>query len=89
MHAGVEVTLPDGSKSICKAMLLFAVCDLPAKAALMNCNQFNGKHGCATCTIESEQVLIIIDCMHGIKKLPNIGQVRSWSNPSVHSNWEQ
>lgn len=54
-HLGIQVELPDGSLEICKAKLLFNVCDLPAKAVLMNCNQFNGKHGCSSCKNEGEQ----------------------------------
>ena len=30
----------------CKAELLIIIGDLPAKAALLNCNQFNGQYGC-------------------------------------------
>lgn len=56
MRIGVEVTLPDRSSVICKAKLLFNVCDLPAKAVLMNCNQFNGAYGCPCCKHEGEQV---------------------------------
>ena len=53
---GFEVTLPNGSAAVCKAKLLFTVCDLPAKAVLMNCNQFNGRYGCSNCKNEGEQV---------------------------------
>lgn len=42
--------------TICQAKLLFTVCDLPAKAALMNINQFNGYHGCPCCEHKGEQV---------------------------------
>lgn len=55
-HTGVEVTLPNQAPVVCRAKLLFNVCDLPAKAVIMNCNQYNGKHGCSACTHEGQQV---------------------------------
>ena len=33
----------------CKAILLCFTCDLPAKAAVHNCVQFNGFYGCPRC----------------------------------------
>ena len=32
-----------------KAKLSLAVFDLPAKAAVLNCKQFNGNYGCSVC----------------------------------------
>lgn len=40
----------------CKAKLLIIIADLPAKAALLNCNQYNGQYGCATCLHPGQQV---------------------------------
>lgn len=32
------------------------VADLPAKAAVLNCNQFNDRYGCTNCEIEGKVV---------------------------------
>lgn len=53
---GVKVTIEEGKEVICKARLLFALADLPAKASLYNIMQFNGRYGCPTCKHEGEQV---------------------------------
>lgn len=45
---GLTVMLPNGSEDF-KAKLVFAVFDLPAKASVLNCKQFNGKYGCSVC----------------------------------------
>ena len=45
---------------LCRARLLYALCDLPAKAALFNVIQYNGKYGCPSCTHPGEQVQFII-----------------------------
>ena len=47
--AGLEVEIPDVGKCVVRAQLLCAVVDLPAKAALLNCLQYNGRYGCSTC----------------------------------------
>lgn len=44
----IMINMSKGQKLV-KARLLFAVMDLPAKAALLNCNQYNGVYGCLTC----------------------------------------
>ena len=46
---GIEIDIPGKGKQNIKAKLLCAVLDLPAKAAMLNCNQFNGEHGCSSC----------------------------------------
>ena len=46
---GIQVVAPDGGVCTVKAKLIYAVMDLPAKAAILNCNQYNGEYGCATC----------------------------------------
>ena len=53
---GVRVNVKGEGEVTCKARLLFALADLPAKAALFNITQFNGKFGCPTCKQEGEQV---------------------------------
>lgn len=57
----------------CKARLLFALADLPAKAALYNIIQFNGKYGCPHCVHEGEQVAyvnifcVVPDCLYAYR----------------------
>ena len=41
---------------LCRVKLLMVVADLPAKASVLNCNQYNGKFGCSTCDHEGKQV---------------------------------
>ena len=43
-----------------KAKLLIAIMDLPAKAALLNCTQYNGVHGCSSCVNPGRTVSITI-----------------------------
>ena len=38
----------NGETINCKVMLLPCIADLPAKAAMLNVNQFNGEYGCST-----------------------------------------
>ena len=45
---GLTVMLPNGHADF-KAKLAMAVFDLPAKASVLNCKQFNGKFGCCVC----------------------------------------
>ena len=42
---GLTVTLPNGPVNF-KVKLVLATFDLPAKASVLNCKQFNGKFGC-------------------------------------------
>ena len=42
---GLKVTMQKYGDITCRAKLLFAIADLPAKAALLNCVQYNGKYG--------------------------------------------
>ena len=44
---------------VCRVKLLMVVADLPAKALVLNCNQYNGKFGCSTCEHEGKQVHFI------------------------------
>ena len=53
---GVNVNTSENGEVTCKAILLMVIADLPAKAALLNCNQFNGEYGCATCLHQGESV---------------------------------
>lgn len=50
------MTMPDGNSVTVKGQLLCAIMDLPAKAALLNCNQYNGAFGCSTCKQEGSVV---------------------------------
>lgn len=52
----VKIAIKGCDEVTCKAHLLFALADLPAKAALYNITQFNGKFGCPSCKHEGEQV---------------------------------
>ena len=45
------MTTPDGLR-VCRALLLLSSVDLPAKAAMLNVKQYNGKHGCSYCDDE-------------------------------------
>ena len=47
--SGVDVKVPDGTKTV-RVKLLLAVFDLPAKAAVLNLKQYNGRYGCLYCT---------------------------------------
>jgi len=55
-HIGVNVVIPGEGEKVVRAELLCAVVDLPAKAVLMNCNQYNGHCGCAVCKAPGEMV---------------------------------
>ena len=57
--SGVKVTLPNKTITV-HAKLLYVVADLPAKAILLNCNQYNGAYGCNHCTIEGHQVICAV-----------------------------
>ncbi|XP_071851491.1 uncharacterized protein [Apostichopus japonicus] len=45
---GVTVQVNE-KKEVCKGFVLSSTADLPAKSALMNMVQYNGKHGCPNC----------------------------------------
>lgn len=51
MCTGFEVVTPQGPM-IVKAHLLLCSVDLPAKAIVLNCKQFNGEYGCSYCEDE-------------------------------------
>ena len=46
---GEQIIIPGGETITSKAFLLMGTCDLPAKAPVCNCIQFNGFHGCFHC----------------------------------------
>ena len=46
---GEQFNLPSGEVITTRAFLLLGTCDLPAKAAVCNCIQFNGFYGCFRC----------------------------------------
>ena len=58
-HVGIELT-PYGCniKSVFKVNLLCCTFDLPARAAVMNINQFNGFFGCPRCLQEGSYMHI-------------------------------
>lgn len=45
---GIKISTPSGCRTI-RAKLVVGVFDLPAKAAVLHCKQFNGKYGCSVC----------------------------------------
>ncbi|KAF4525461.1 hypothetical protein B566_EDAN004873, partial [Ephemera danica] len=45
------------------SIIICGTCDLPAKALVMNMNQFNGKFGCSKCLTQDTTA---IDMMHGV-----------------------
>ena len=51
----MKIAVTGRGELTCKARLLFALADLPAKASF-NITQFNGKCGCPSCKHEGEQV---------------------------------
>ena len=53
VHLGIEVCTPLGNKRI-RAAIVCLSCDLPARAAILNMKQFNGKNGCHLCEDDGE-----------------------------------
>lgn len=51
---GIECTSPDRGTFSCRAFLLSATADLPARALLCNCVQYNGSFGCWKCLQKGE-----------------------------------
>ena len=45
----MEVDIPNEGKCTVRGQLLCAIMDLPAKAAMSNCTQYNGYYGCSGC----------------------------------------
>lgn len=44
----------EGNSFLCKCILLTCTCDLPARALVYNCNQFNGEYSCWFCLQKGE-----------------------------------
>ena len=55
-YTGIRVDFKGHRLLVCRARLLFALADLPAKAALYNVTQYNGQFGCPCFKHEGEQV---------------------------------
>ena len=55
---GVPVLIGESGTAICRAKVLCATVDLPAKAKLVNFTQFNGKYECTVCTQEGTVVKV-------------------------------
>lgn len=51
---GHTFTDKNGTNFICKCILLTCTCDLPARALVYNCNQFNGEYSCWFCLQSGE-----------------------------------
>ena len=54
LYRGVEMKSSDMGQFQLKAILIGCTCDLPARAAVTNFNQFNGFHSCAKCLQRGE-----------------------------------
>lgn len=52
---GVKIKTPSGEHTI-RGKLVMAVCDLPAKAIVLNSKQYNGKYGCSVCLHPGERL---------------------------------
>lgn len=73
IHAGLEIDIPNVEKRVLRAQLLCAIVDLPAKAALMNCVQYNGQYGCSTCIHPGCSVSFLIVTLYPTKVSNNLG----------------
>jgi len=60
LSAGKLISV-EGHPQLLKVKLLCAVMDLPAKAALLNCIQYNGAFGCSTCKHPGSTVYNVIN----------------------------
>jgi len=49
LDQGFPVTLPNGSKSTSRGLIIFGSLDLPAKADVQHFTHHNGHHGCPFC----------------------------------------
>jgi len=54
-ETGLPITKPAGPKLL-RAKLLFCVFDLPARAAVLNLTQWNGRYSCTYCLDEGTQI---------------------------------
>lgn len=59
MGLGISVSFPNGEQAICRAALLCAVLDLPARAIVTNFVQYNGYWGCGHCLQKGKTISII------------------------------
>lgn len=48
LHVGAQVVVAGENQTVW-ARLMCSVMDLPAKALMLNCNQFNSAYGCTVC----------------------------------------
>ena len=52
---GIKMNSPNGVMII-RAKLVLGIFDLPAKATVLNCKQYNGKYGCSICLHPGKRV---------------------------------
>ena len=57
---GVLICPSDRDSYTCCAVLLGCTCDLPARAMVMNCVQYNGFYGCPRCLQPGVKDVLII-----------------------------
>ena len=55
-YEGFEMPIAGLGHHVVRARLICAVMDLPAKALVLNCNQYNGAFGCSVCKHPGEMV---------------------------------
>ncbi len=74
MHQnGIVFQTPSGTKCL-RAKLLCGIFDLPARAAVLNLTQWNGRFGCTYCLDEGTQVghvLLYLPCSEHIPRSEN------------------
>ena len=54
--AGTKILVAGKGNQTVRVQLICAIVDLPAKAMMLNCNQYNGQFGCSVCKHSGEMV---------------------------------
>lgn len=55
LYRDVDFCIPDRNPVNVMGMIICGTCDFPAKALFLNFQQYNGKHGCPNCEIETQR----------------------------------
>uniref|UniRef100_A0ABD2WF79 Uncharacterized protein n=1 Tax=Trichogramma kaykai TaxID=54128 RepID=A0ABD2WF79_9HYME len=57
LYTGIDFAIPNEHQTIkVRGLIACGTCDLPAKAIFLNLQQYNGKHGCPHCEIETKKI---------------------------------
>ena len=57
LYKGIDLQIPGLESSVkVRGMMISGTCDLPAKATFLNMQQYNGRHGCLNCEIETRRI---------------------------------